>query len=660
MNRRKFMGAAPAAFLMAQGAQALAQAPKAKTKAAVNKGVFLFNRIGPKQSELYISDADGNERKLLGASVFDYHASFAPDGNSIIFTSERNGLGNADLMRCGLDGANITQVVTSPAIDDQGVISPDGTKVAFVSSRNGYRANLWVLNLKTKQLTNLTKKPGIQGDPADPDAFLRPAWSPDGKWLAFSSDRNTAWRGHDNGAGWEDTQELGVYVIRADGTGFRRVTSKPGFCLGSPKWSPDGKRVVFYEMTQEATWGARRPELIAKTDSQIVSVDVATGADRVEHTNTPGLKVFPQYLSATEIAYHRKGGQDEGLYFTSGRKPILRAIRSPHWSPDGKQVVYEKVAFRPPWEQGRKLFSWDPSWDYRYTDIFPQLSPDKTWYAISEMDGGGGLAILHPDGSGRRRIYTATRAPFNQANASPGATIPGVRPLPPLPADLNKGLPGSAYYPTWSRDSQWVAFGVGVWFQERDRGRAVVMRVKIDGTGLEALTDGSVHSAFPSFSPDGKQIVFRVWGQGETGERGLRILDLETRKIRKLTNSWDNLPEWSPAGNLISFTRKVDDVNYEVHTIHPDGTGLKQLTDSGGSNGHATWADDQGKQLLYDSGEYGWRDEAALYDNTFQPYGQMWIMNADGSNKRVITDSLWEDTTGVYLPRKLFDTLVSN
>jgi hypothetical protein len=54
-------------------------------------------------------------------------------------------------------------------------------------------------------------------------------------------------------------------------------------CLGSPKWSLDGKRVVFYEFTED-TWGARRPNLVPMVMLQIVSVDVATG-ERVEHTS---------------------------------------------------------------------------------------------------------------------------------------------------------------------------------------------------------------------------------------------------------------------------------------------------------------------------------------------------------------------------------------
>lgn len=55
---------------------------------------MLMNRIGPSSSELHVSRPDGSdERKLFAASGFDYHASYSPDGQWIVFTSERNGLG---------------------------------------------------------------------------------------------------------------------------------------------------------------------------------------------------------------------------------------------------------------------------------------------------------------------------------------------------------------------------------------------------------------------------------------------------------------------------------------------------------------------------------------------------------------------------------------
>jgi Tol biopolymer transport system component len=52
---------------------------------------------------------------------------------------------------------------------------------------------------------------------------------------------------------------------------------------------------------------------------------------------------------------------------------------------------------------------------------------------------------------------------------------------------------------------------------------------------------------------------------------------------------------------------------------------------------------------------YGFRTEAATYDDTFQPYGQIFIMNADGSDKKILTDSMWEDSMPLYLPNAVLN-----
>ena len=151
-----------------------------------NRGLMLMNRIAPSSSDLYISNADGSgERKLLDTSGLDYNASFASDGQSIVFTSERNGDGNSDVFRCRADGTDIQPLVIDPAVDDAAVLSPDGTRLAFVSTRDGYRANVWVMDLRGGAIRNLTGAAHVQGNKSSPNSFLRLSWSPDGQWLAF-------------------------------------------------------------------------------------------------------------------------------------------------------------------------------------------------------------------------------------------------------------------------------------------------------------------------------------------------------------------------------------------------------------------------------------------------------------------------------------------
>lgn len=620
MKRRSFLvaGAASAGAVLLPRPFAVAAAGPGR------KGVMLMNRIGPSSSDLYISDIDGShERRLLRDPGFDHHASFAPDGRSVIFTSGRLGDGNASLHRARVDGTGVQPLVTGPAVDDVGVLSPDGTTLAFVSTRGDHRAHVWLLDLRTRKFTNLTGTPELAGDPDGPDCHFRPAWSPDGAWIAFSSDRNTVWRGHDDGVGWEHTQELSVYVIRPDGTGFRQVASRPGYCLGSPKWSPDGRRIVFYEITTEGTYGAHRPEDIGRVDSQIVSVDVTTG-ERVEHTSGPGLKVSPQFLSATEIGYLVKYGPDEGLAYTSGTlAPVKRSLRSPSWSPDGKSVIYEKQDFTPR-PLDTPLYSWDPDWDYRFCDVFPVLSRQGRIAFTEKQLGNSSIVTTLPDGSDRRVVFD-----------------PAGKVTQPMP-----GITG-AYRPAWSPDGEWIACGLGVWFRE-DAPSNTVIRVRSDGSSWEPLTDATSNCGFPSYSADGNEIVYRAWSEGDTG---LRILDLRTRETRILTEEADNLPDWSPDGELILFTRRTSGANFDVYTIRPDGSELRCLTTSGANDAHAVWNHDG--RILYNSGMYGFREEAALYDDTFQSYGQIFSMNADGSDKRLLTDSLTEDSMPLYLPQNL-------
>ncbi len=289
-----------------------------------------FARVYPQpgQLSLFVAASDGSdEHPLLSSPDTDYDPAWAPDGGSIVFTSERNG--SADLFRVNPDGSGLTQLTTDPAYDDQAAFSPDSKQLVFVSTRGGGMANLWTMDLATRRPEALTSGPG--GD-------FRPSWSPDGKWIAFSSGRgNPMPFAHGR---WERLQLSDIYIIRPDRSGLKKITISGNFC-GSPKWMGDSGHVIAYCMTAEQTLANRRATPDSGNDTRLVSIDTATGAS-TELNAGPGVKINPSGLPGDEIGYIRKDSVAPGIYYSSGRRGPGGQIRAASWSPDGSHVVFHK------------------------------------------------------------------------------------------------------------------------------------------------------------------------------------------------------------------------------------------------------------------------------------------------------------------------------
>lgn len=575
-----------------------AAAPRAKER-------IFVDQWSPTRSVLYVANADGSDpRKLVAGTDRDYNASFSADGEWVVFTSER--FGSADIFRVRPDGLGLERLTDDPAFDDQAALSPDGGQLAFVSTRARGSTDIHILDLASGEVRNLTDAEG--GD-------FRPSWSPDGRLLAFSSDRGG---GFPKAAGrWEHVHPASVYIVGADGSGLRKI-SAAGQLGGSPKWSADGRRVVFYELDVADTFNARWLPLQANVHSRIVSVDIASGA-RTEHAAGRGLKLSPQFLGADRVGYLLKSGPTAKLMFSPGETGSAGDIGNPAWSADGRRVVYQQgpIATIPaPRSPGAALASRDPDYELVYASGFPAVSPDGRHLVVSERTGRGRpddrtqLALWNTDGTQPRRIFRAE---------------------------------GSALAPQWSADGQWIVFGVGSYFLGRTR-PARVMMVRPDGTGVRVLTTGPGNAGFPSFAPDGTAVVYRFWSHTAGG---LRVVNLADGAVRTLTTGYDNFPGWSPKGDRIVFSRLADD-DFDIYTIRPDGTGLARLTTAPGNDSHPAWSAD-GEHILFSSSRYGFRDEAPLADIP-QPYGELFVMRADGSEQRALTDNRWEEGTPAWLP----------
>ncbi len=166
--------------------------------------------------------AGGSVSRLTNVEATDFYASFAPDGQTIYFSSRRDGA--FYVYKMGVNGSNQQRFNSNLGAYYAPAISPDGRQMAVTIASSGAQ-HIWLMNLDSSNARQLTTTGPNNVDPV---------WSPDGSQLAFSSDRDG------------EEGDLTHYIINADGSGVRKLETGVAEEGGRSDWSPDGKWLAFY------------------------------------------------------------------------------------------------------------------------------------------------------------------------------------------------------------------------------------------------------------------------------------------------------------------------------------------------------------------------------------------------------------------------------
>ncbi|MET4897635.1 amidohydrolase family protein [Sphingomonadaceae bacterium jetA1] len=482
----------------------------------------------------------------------------SPDGKTILFDL----LG--DIYALDIAGGTARPLLTGQAFETQPVFSPDGKRIAFISDRAGSN-NLWVANADGNEARKLSNDTG-------PALYTSPAWSPDGRFVYVSQTVHSTL-----------AFELYAYDVRG-GTGVKVTNAKPtGTERGDDRInvlgavaSPDGE-YLYYSRKAGSLWSER-----PLPHWEIVRRDLSTGAEDKIISAAPGAAMRPALShDGTKLVYGARNGADTTLRLrdlTTGEDRLLTAPIDHDTQISGfYNDLVPRVAFLP----GDKAILTAIDGKITRVTLADGARTPLPFTATVEMAIGKNTRVAVPDETGpvRVRIIQAPRlSPDGKqvAFAALGKLYVQVLAGDGRPVAVG-GVEGMAFQPSWTPNGRALVYitwdaqaGGGLW------------SVPAGGGKPRKLTTTPAFYTEPVVSPDGRSVAVLRASQSErlnllSEQGGALATDILTLPLgggtpRVVTSATAaRALDYDGEGKRLRFMAGSD-----IWSIAPDGVGRRK------------------------------------------------------------------------------------
>jgi TolB protein len=424
-----------------------------------------------------------------------------------------------------------------------------------------------------------------------------PTWSPDGKQIAFNSNREG---------------QLAIFVMNADGSGVRHIHNGVQVSEGVI-WLPDG-RIRFSD--------GRNIYTMKPDGSEVV---------RLNYSGEPSPD-GRQILFAKEVIPGKESSVELFVANADGRNPRRLTHNTtydanPAWAPDGKKIAFTCFP------NGKASICTINSNGGELTHLTneplkaggPLWSPDGTRIAFSASDDRDAIYVMNADGRNQMKLTDVATSLFGFAWAPDSKKIAYatdyegnyeiyvINSDPSHQTNLTRHL-GEDTTPRWSPDGKKIAF-----ISNRE-GKAALYVMNSDGSEQRKVLN-DVPEQEVSWSPNGQRLTFC---RKYLDYYDLYLVNADDGNVVRLTSDAANKggPQWSPDGRSIVFTQDRDGYQ-QLYAIDLESKAMARLSNSQEHELQHSFSPD-GKQIVFTRS----RARGVQRD--------IWVMSSDGSTPRLV------------------------